>query len=607
MANTNPNADFVNLDFNSLKSSFISFLQNQDEYKDYDFTGSSLNVLLDVLSLNSYKQAFFINQLHSEAHLDSAQLYSSIISHAKDLNYTPRSVRSAKATVNVTFTATKESQPYIINKGSTFTTLVKNRSYVFSTAETISLAISGNDGIYSFNVDIYEGIYLKDSFIYQDTADVQRFKISNQNVDTDSITVVVYENGDVTGDNYNLSTTLLDLNQYSKTYFLQAAEDGTYEILFGDGVIGRKPAPGALIVIDYRVSNGIGGNGASAFTINFDPTADSASGTSEIIKAPKVITVVQASSGAPRESKESIRYYAPRHFQVQQRGVNSSDYEIMLKTQYPEINAVSAYGGEEVIPPRYGKVFVAIDLKDVDGLPESRIKEYKQFLKGRNVFGIDPIFVSPDFTYFRIDCLIRYNIVVTTSTPENIKTLVKDSIQTYNDNNLNDFGVTLRNSNLVAFIDDADPSIISNQTSISPFKKINPTLKTDEEVNLYYAFNFKNEFGVRGNSYAATEETCITSTDFILNGSRVSIQDDGQGKVNAVSLRGASYIKVAELGTVNYETGTIQLKNFNIDSYVGDAINIYVTPKDNDIKVTNKTVALIDPSEINLVVETLRQ
>lgn len=599
---TNQNVDLINLDFNTLKLSLIAHLRGQNQFKDYDFEGSNLNVLLDVLCYNAYKSAFFTNQLHSEAHLDSAQLYASVVSHAKDLNYIPRSARSAKATVQVSFTATKESQPYIIPKGSTFTTLVKNRSYVFSTDSIISLATSNVNGEYSFITDIYEGIYLKDSFMYSGTSDTQRFKLSNPNIDTQSITVVVYENGSIDGDNYNIATTLLDINAQSKVFFLQAAEDGYYEILFGDGILGRQPATNALIVVDYRVSNGIAGNGSQSFAINFNPTGD----FNELLTTPKVITLVNGNSGAPRETKESIKYYAPRHFQVQQRGVISSDYEIMLKTQFPEINAVAAYGGEELEPPRYGKVFVAVDLSEVDGLPDSKVKEYTAFLKGRNVFGIDPIFMAPEYTYFRIDSKVRYNILTTTSTPENIKTIVGDAINDYGIEVLNDFGVTLRNSTLIHAIDSADQSIVSNQTRIYPFKKLNPTLRLPVNIDINFGFALADTIDMAPIALSVNDVCCVTSTEFNYQGILVSLRDDGTGNIRLVTKRDQSFITLRNVGTVDYSTGVIRLNSFMIDSYNGDAINVYVVPEDLDIQLNNRNIGLFDSNQINISVEAMR-
>ena len=240
----NTSQDLVSLDFLQYKNSLKQYLQNNAYFKDYDFDGSNINVLLDLLSYNTFQNAFYLNMVMSESFLDSAQLKSSIVSHAKELNYLPKSITSAQATVNVVFQATGESQPYTIPKGSQFSALVKSNAYTFTTPEPI-LVTSANT-TFSFQTDIYEGYYISDAYVFQQTDSTQRFKITNQAVDTQSIEVRVYEDGSQYGDIYKATDTLLGLDEYSKVFFLQATDNGYYEILFGDNIFGYKPKAGEI-------------------------------------------------------------------------------------------------------------------------------------------------------------------------------------------------------------------------------------------------------------------------------------------------------------------------------------------------------------------------
>jgi hypothetical protein len=591
--------NLVDLDFDTLKQSLIEFLKSQNQFKDYDFTGSNLNVLLDILTHNTQKNAFFLNMNFAESFLDSAQLRASILSKAKELNYCPRSARSSVARVKVEFTATRESQPYKIQKGSSFSTFIKNTSYTFSIPENLVVFSSNNS--FEFETDICEGIYVKDSYVVDFSKGSQLFRLTNKNVDTESLTVTVYENGSIIGDSYVFKKDFLDLNSRMKVYFLQASERGFYEIYFGDGVSGYKPLDKSIVVLDYRVSNGPISNGAKGFSINFDPTGE----ISELTSNPKVTTLIQSNNGGYPESDDSIKYYAPRHFQVQQRAVIPSDYEILLKEEFPEINAVSAYGGEEVYPPQYGKVFVAIALKTFDSLPASKKEEYYDFVRRRS--SLKPVIIDPEYSYFAINSVVRYNINKTTSSINTIKTLVMNSIMNFNTNYLNDFGVILRNSPFTRSIDDSDLSIISNITDVYLFKKIIPISGEKTSINLNYGISIEDSFGVIGEKHSISEDRAVFSSKFKYNGTECYIEDDGDGILQIVKKEGTNYIKIVNAGTVDYSKGLIQINNLRFDDYDGSSFRLYVIPKDKDITISKGVIASIDPSEMIINIQPLQE
>lgn len=598
MANNSIN--LVDLDPNTLKESLISYLRNQDQFNDYDFTASNMNVLLDLLSVNTFKNAFFLNMIASEAFLDSSQLRSSAISHAKELNYVPRSKRSSRARVSVTFEADGTSQPYTLPKGSSFTTLVKNDTYIFTTQEDIS--VSSANSTFTFEAYIYEGSYFQDSYVFDDTITNDKFRITNKDVDTNSLTVFVYEDNSNTSITYNYASTLLDLNENSRVYFVQCSENGYYEIVFGDNIIGKKPKNNSLIVLDYRVATGVNANGAKLFYTNFDPTNPN----DELITTPETATLEIASNASQEETIESIRFYAPRHFQVQERAVTTSDYEIILKTKFPEINAISVYGGEEVNPPQYGKVFVAVDIANVDGLPESKKTEYIKFLKSRSPLSIEPLIVEPDFLYYRVFSHIRYNLNVTALPTETIKSLVTNAITNFNTVYLDDFNSTLRYSKFVSAIDDADASIVSNSTDVEIYKKLSPTLGTPTNYVINFGVALKDDIPEKGQKHPNKDEHTIRSSIFTFNGEKVILEDNGEGSIKITKFEGSFNTYVADAGSVDYEKGIIKLNNLKIDTYEGASFKVYAKTADKDISSSMKTILTLEPSELNITVEAVR-
>jgi hypothetical protein len=598
MANTDIST--VDLDFNSLKNSFKNYLRSQDQFKDYDLDGPNIGVLLDLLAYNTHKNAFLIHMGISESFLDSARLRSSVLSKAKELNYLPRSARSARANINVSFTSTGDTAPYTIPKGSAFTSFVKNTSYTFTTTEEIVVASANTT--YSFDAEIAEGFFVKDIFTYNTAENYKKFKVTNRGVDTNSITVTVYEEGNELGEIYTHATSLLDVTALSKVYFMQPAENGYYEIIFGDNNLGKKPALNSTIVIEYRVTNGKVANGAEIFTIDFDPT-----GADELTNTPTVTTYNSARSGADAEPINEIKYMAPRHFQTQERAITHIDYEVLLKAQFPEINAVHAYGGEDVNPPQFGKVFIAVDISNVAGFPDSKKEEYYRFIRNRNSFSIIPVFVTPEYTYLRVGSKVRYNINVTSNSKETIRSKIVSAVKLYNASVLNDFDVILRNSQLERAIDDADPSIISSATDIDVYKKINPTLATLQSFTLNFGFEIENNIPEKSDSYSATDVKSVWSSGFRYKGEQCIFEDNGNGTLRVVKTNGTINSKVVDIGTIDYQSGVIRIVDFEVDSYEDSAIKVYVNPVDPDVVAKLNSILTIESSEIDIKLEQIRE
>lgn len=605
---TKNSVSLVNLDFDTLKADFISYLRTQSQFEDYNFDSSNMNVLLDILSINTYKNAFYLNMINSEGFLDSAQLKSSVYSIAKELNYLPRSAKSSVAKITCSFTASGESQPYIVRKGSTFTTLIKNDSFTFSVADDI--IFTSSDENFTSTFDIYEGYYNADSYTIDNSVSNQLLAITNDNVDTDSITVLCYEDGSDTPIKYTRAKTLLGLTENSTVYFIQASALGSYEILFGDGVLGRKPKNGSTVVIDYRISSGSVANGAKFFTANFDPSS-----SGELTSIVDVSVLVYGSNqigaysvgGDEAENIESIRFYAPRHFQTQERAVTVSDYETILKTQFPEIEAVAVYGGEEAEPPQFGKVFVSVSIKNVDGLPSSKEDEYYNFIKSRSPLSIDAVFVEPEYTFISVKSVVRYNINVTTRSKSNLVASITLAISDYATENLNDFKTALRYSKFIRMIDDMDNSIVSNDTILHLYKKLNPT--NGQSKN--YILNFNTPLY---ESYYTLEKSIVdsdmkigigdahslTSSKFVYGGSVCELDDNGNGTVRIVKVDNDTHEAIKNIGSINYVTGSVQLNNFVVDSYDGSSLKVYVKTLNKDVSSGKNDILRIEPDEIDI-------
>lgn len=592
MANSSIN--LINLDFDTLKDNFKTFMKSQDKFKDYDFEGSNMAVLLDVLAYNTYLNSFYTNMVASEMFLDSAQLRDSVVSHAKELNYLPRSFKSAEAAIDVTINSGDPSiKSLTIPKGTTFSTRIGSNSYTFSTDKNVVL--TGADGVFNTGtISVYEGEYVNETFIVDYTATNQRYVISNPTVDTDSISVTIIEDNGATVLEYFYATSLFGINDESRVFFIQPAENEKYEIIFGDGVAGRKPKDGAAVVIDYRVTNGELPNGAYKFTSD---------GPIESYSNITIATVTAATGGAVSESLESIRFNAPRHFTTQERAITATDYETLLKINFPEINAVSVYGGEEESPAQYGRVFISVDISNVEGLPTTKLNDYYRFVKQRAPVSIEPVFKDPQFTYIDVISQVNYDTTKTDLSTEDIRTLVISAIGDYNNANLNNFKKTLRYSRLLDAIDGAHPSIISNETTVRAIKVIKPTLNKTENITVNFELPLQNDiYQTLLNKHPQNVRQTISSSSFIYQGRRAIIEDDGNGQLSLISEDQNEHTVIKNIGTVDYDVGILSITGLNVSSYNGSGtgIKIYARARSNDIYSAKNTILSIRSEDLNI-------
>ena len=601
MSNTTIN--LVPLDPDTLANDFKSYLTSQTKFKDFNFDGSNISVLIDILAHNTFKNNFYLNMALSETFIDTAQLSENIRSNAKDLNYIPRSATSARATISLNFSTDPHipnSDTIVIPKGTSFNTVSNFKSYTYTVADNFFF-VSTNNVFNITNLDVYEGTYHSDTYVMNYSNESQRFIISNDMVDISTIVVNVIEDNGSTTYNYIRTDTLLDLNQNSKIFLIQSGMNNGYEILFGDGVLGRKPKDGSVIQIIYRVSSGDASNGAANFSLN----SDIGNG---MINSPVTVTTVNVSSGgAFPESVESIRYNAPRYFQVQNRAVVPNDYELLLKYYFPEIKSIHAYGGEDAIPPQFGKIILSVYLYNLTKIPDIKKTEYINFIKNKCPTSIIPTFIDPEFMYYGINSIVNYNVNATTLSVSDINTLLITSIDAFNNQYLNDFDVAFKYSKFISNIDSTHSSITSNDTDIYLYKKIYPSTTLLNTFKINYGVELKNKlFNKKTNTYDVMSN--LKSDVFELNGNLVYISDDGYGNLNIEDDSKDSII-FNNIGTIDYSKGIISITNLYVTNILNgkDYINFYVTPATKDFHVTQNQILTYEPENINISIIQVKE
>ena len=585
------------LSFDGIKDSLKTFMKNKTEFQDYDFEGSNLSALLDVLSYNTYMNAFYVNMVGSEAFLDSSQIKSSVISHAKSLNYFPRSRTSARALVTFNVNVGVDSLGVLtIPQYYTVRTVVDGINLEFSTDDTIVLAANGSTYT-SDPVYVYEGRVVNEFF---EKSASSRFIINSENVDTNSIRVTVINSStDSTNTVYTRAESLYGLNSTSEKYFVQGYNANQYEIVFGDGVLGKALENGNIVKVTYRSTNGETGNKASAFE------------SSTKINGLYTVTVTTntvAADGSERETLESIKYNAPRHFASQNRAVTKEDYQTLIKINYPQVKTVNIYGGEDADPPQFGKVIVSVIPYGTQPLISSELKnDIINFLTGKSIT-TEPVIVDPEYMYVEIVSDVRYDPNSTSKTTTQLKSDITTKIQEYQNLLLMDFGSDLRKSKLIKYIDDADTSIISNQTSLRLIYRITPTKGTSTRVN----FSFSNPlYRLYLIKYAENEIETVRSDIFTYyregNFYDARLTDDGLGNLRIYYLTADSrqIILDENVGTVDYSTGEL---NFYINPYeYTNYINIFAKTQNDDIIVQQSKYLNIDYEKLTISVNVYRQ
>ena len=583
--------NITELDFDNIKQNLKTYLSKQKEFTDYDFEGSGMAVLLDLLSYNTHYNALYSNMLANEMFLDSADLRNSVVSHAKQIGYTARSARAPKATLNVTVNDATTAT-VTMARGTAFTTTIDGVSYQYVTNKAVS--ITPTDGVYTFsNVDVYEGTLVSNKYTVDTTDANQRFLIKNINADTSTLKVTVQTSAsDSTTETYTLSTDFTSATDDSKIFFLDAVEDQQYEITFGDGVIGKALSNGNVVNISYVVTNGDASNSATTFA-----SASSIDGFSNIT----VSVVSNSFGGAPAEENSSIKFNAPKRYSSQNRAVTVDDFKSIVRSIYPNIQSIRVWGGEENDPPVYGRTYISIKAISGSNITQAVKDDITTELKKYMVASVTPVISDPETIFLVVESDVKYDAKSTTRTSDSIKALVSSAITTFNTDNLGQFDGLFRHSKFIETINKVDSAILSNITTVKMHKSFTATTTGATT----YTVKYNNAFYNPHSGHNASGGGVISSTGFKINNDSSTnehfLDDDGEGNLRVYYLSGTTRVYTSSsFGTVNYTTGQVVLTSANItsisnvDGATSTIVRIFAIPNSNDIVPVRNQILQID-------------
>ena len=588
-----PFTKFTNLDFDQIKTSIKDYLRANSDFTDFDFEGSNFSVLIDTLAYNTYITAFNSNMVVNESFLDSATLRENVVSLARNIGYTPRSRTAARAHVTISVPTSAASPTLTLQAGLVCVGAANESTYTFSIPENVSTTIKG--GVATFGttespIEIYQGTFLTKQFVVDGSLD-QRFILDNSFIDTSSIVVYVKGPSDTgLGREYQKVDNIIRVERTSEIYLLQEVQDEKYELLFGDGIFGKKLENSSVVTVTYIITDGKDGNGPSEFS--FSGTFRDASNNPVIPSGSVTLTTVQgAMNGGEIEPVSSIKYFAPRLYSAQYRAVTSRDYEAIIQQIYPNTESVSVVGGEELSPPQFGKVLISIKPKNGDFISDFDKETILSKLKQYSLTGINQEIIDLKILYVEIDSSIYYNSPQV-SNVSGLKSTVVDALNTYASSvDLNKFGGRFKYSKILQIIDNADRSITSNITKV----RIRRNLKALVNQFAQYELCYGNKFHINSQGYN------IKSTGFYISGNTdlVYFTDvpnktstgvlDGSGKgVLSVVKRmndGEYRVIIASAGTIDYTNGEILINTINITSTEreNNIIEVQAYPESNDV------------------------
>tara|TARA_B110000495_G_scaffold58021_1_gene49198 strand:+ start:4306 stop:6132 length:1827 start_codon:yes stop_codon:yes gene_type:complete len=601
--------NITDLDFDDIKSNLKTYLRSQQQFEDYDFEGSSMSILLDVLSYNTHYMGFYANMLANEMFLDSSSLRSSIVSHAKHLNVSPTSKRSANAELNFTFLPTGSPSSLSIPKNTRFTSSIDGVKYTFVTTKTITVTRSIAGTYVATNVNIKEGRILSKRYDVNGSDLSQRFILPNSDIDTSSVKVNIQTSASDTTIETFSNANSLDINTIKgndRVYFIEEIEGQEYELIFGDGSVGKQLTDGNIIFIEYMVTSGSLANNCKVFTA-IGTVAGLDSGNYVIT------TSTTANGGSEIQSSESLKFLAPKLYSAQGRACTKEDYKAILLEQRPDIESITVYGGEDADPVQYGKVFIAAKPQGNNTYSTSTKEAIKtSILKKLNVVTIQPEIIDPIFFYIVLDVVVNYDPVTNLSDETTLMTNINSSVQNYLQKNLEKFDQKFRYSQLVQDIDNTNSSIRNNKTSVKYRQRVTPISLAESQT---FILNFNNKI----------DEGSLVSESFIgTDGNIYSLIDDKNGKVKAArTTNGVVDVPSVFLtqsndtqdqGEIDYATGKVTLNSLTLVSVIsGDLfIRVTVTPKinNNDIVPLREQILTYDINEsdtitINMVAETI--
>ena len=579
------------LDFDAIKENFKEYLRGQSQFSDYDFEGSGLSVLLDILAYNTHYNALYHNLAVNEAFLDSASKRASVISKAKELGYVPGSAKSASAVVTVTAINEQVTAPAVLElpKYSIFSTLIDSEPYTFYTTESY-IAYREEDQYIFEDVTIREGTQLELTTIIDSQTSVI---IPNQNVDTSTLRVVVQENAQSSVYTvFSESKTVLNVDGTTPVYFIKETDGGLYEIEFGNGVVGKPLVPGNIVTIEYIVCNGSAANGARSFRLNTVLAPDTES---------FVTTQTEALGGAEAESIDSVKWNAPRMYATQNRCVTAEDYKSLIAAYYPGIKTIAVWGGENNTPPEYGKVYISVVPTDTDYLSEVQ-KQYilDTIINPRKAIGTTPVFIDPTYLKLQLSVAFYYNPALTNRNIGDLTTIVRQTILDYDTKSLKTFGDVFKMSNLSSLIDAAEPAIVSNIITLKLLRDVDPiyNITSGYTINIgnpiYNSGVAEQSITTTGVYTSETEEICYIEDQPVSESSDI-------GKLRLFNLdTNGNKIYLRDIGSVDYTQGILTITDLNITGLYGTTWTFVIKPQSNDVVSSLNQFAEIDATLLTI-------
>jgi len=568
------------LSFDQIRLNLRNYIAAKSEFTDYDFNDSAISTLLDLLAYNTYYNAFYTNMAASEAFIDSAQFYDSVVSRAKLVGYTPSSAKGATANVQITFTSAVPSAntpTLTIAKNTKFTSVINGVSYIFVTPKSYTVPATAN--VFTQAVDLVEGIPLTHRYLYTTSNTV--FVLPNASVDTSSVTVSITSGAN--SQTYLLVDDITTINSSSKIFYVEADRDSKYKLLFGDNILGQRPDYNSTINISYRVCNATRANGAK----NFTATGLIAGETSFTLSIND-----SATGGTDQETIDSIRFNAPRKYQTQNRAVTTSDYQRIILSQFPELQGVAVWGGEDNIPPIYGKVYIAAKPYSGTLISQSTQNRISETLRKYNMQSIQVEFTDPTFLYIVPTISSQYDPTITTNTASQIGAAIATRVISYESTQLNRFDGKFRFSRFLDYIDSSEASIVSSTASLALQKRFIPSITSTNT----YTFTFNRSIAT------PLTNTAITSTAFTYQGQVSYLDDDGNENIRIYYLDGPNKIfSNSRAGSVNYVAGTITLNSFAPTAYDGLYMAINANPVTLNISPVRNQILLLSGSTVNVV------
>ena len=574
MATANTYLELSEVDFNDIRTNLKSYLSTQSQFQDYDFEGSAISTLLDVLAYNTHYNAFYANMLANEMFLDTAQQRDSVVSRAKELNYLPVSAKGASANVTLTFNGVASTVgTFDIAANSSFTTTIDDITYTYVTPEAYTVTNDNNNFVRE--VTITEGEPLQHRWTVDTSAPVQ-YILPNHDIDIDSIKVQVQESAtDTTKTTFTRATNIVAVSNVSAVYFLHETIDEKHEITFGDGVLGKPVKNNNIIIVDYRVCNGTTTNGANTFSVGTVTAGASFSSVDLVLKS-------KATGGRELESVDDVKFNAPKNFETQNRAIIAEDFSRILLNENSDLSSVTSFGGEEREPAVFGKVYIAVKPLVEQYVTEARKKELKLSINDRTPIAVDPVLIDPEYLYAIPTVTVRFDEKTTTQTTDALVALVKTALTDYNTDNLNKFKKRLRFSRLTRAIDNVDNAIFNTEMTLSLQRRFVP----DVNLSQQYTLKFKNKL---------TKST-LSSTQFTFDGYQAFLGDDGAGKVTIFRFD-ATLQKVNikdNAGTIDYDTGEVNIKAFQPTAFEGIEIKVDATPVGLDVVPNQETIVVLD-------------